>query len=951
MIFNIGSIILFTSLISVAVESPRERLDALLDTRIPEWRFQLGDIPGAEQSDFDDSKWGTVPVGYRWLPNDSIAWFRAAITLPETIAGFSTQGQRIRLICGMDNEATAYVNGEFKQRFEWREGDVLLTESGQPGKAFQLALRGVNRPGTGQLIHAYLATDQSRVVCNALNDLLKKIDILETHLDENDSDWRDAIEDAYRSLSIETIFDATLPGEERMKLAATAIAQAEEILLRVTHSVLERLSGLELKLKELDRQIERGQSKNLRLDYERMKRQVIRSFIQYAKDDYSDNLFWKKARAERAVSYLERLSGEAIQDVSDLLGNPQKERTVPRYRTGRVENRDGAFWQDGHPMIFNGVGHFGQVKKDIPLLQEYGLNMIQIEIGPSRVLREDGSIAWDALETDILQPLRQAKEHNVAVCVLLSPHYFPEWAIEQHPELTDGGYGFIKYDIDHPLARELIERFLRAVVPKMAPFQSLHSFCLSNEPQYAGRSAYSVAKFHEWLAKRHGSIDRLNDLYGTRYTQFDRVPLATRDDPLPAYADWNEFNQDRFRDWHRWMAGIIHECAPDIAVHAKSMAYAWGGGEQFERGVNHEDFAHLGRITGNDCSVIPTREPEYPYAQHWLLQAMHYDFQRSVAPDQPIFNTENHLIPDDNAVFTPGGHIYTALWQGALYGMGASAIWLWERSEGKDSYDNLLTRPNCVEAAGRASLDLMRLAPWVVRFTKIKPEIGLFYAWRSNILTDETRDASAMAYEGLANLGARILIVTEKTIGEGALNDLPIVVAAKTERIHPETAKAFADYVSKGGTVFTIEPSFTSDEYGRADSQLSQWLDGGVRRGTVVRLNTPVTARAIRDLAGERLKQLRRETPVMLTDPYRNPLWGVVWMVLDDGDRYLINVVNEQRVSQSIRIPLRSGGEIVDLISGATFQREFVLPPLQPVLLEIRKKDVVSINSGKDSVF
>ncbi|MEW6234862.1 MAG: beta-galactosidase [Candidatus Omnitrophota bacterium] len=931
-------------LISAAVQNPRHEILTFLDTDVKEWRFHIGEINGAEKPGYDDTKWPVVGIGHRWLPHDSTCWFRANVTIPDTIMGFPTNGQRIRLILGMDNEAAAYVNGEEKQRFQWREGDVILTENAQPGETISVALHGINRPGFGCFLQARLGTDDSLKLQSSLQKVIDEIDLIESYLSDGDAVWRAAIQRVYESIG--AALSSASPGKIN-DLSALA-PKAEAILLQAASSTPERLDGLTRELTRLDRSIEQGRSLNLAMDYIKQKSRVIRSFIVYARDDYAGDSLWKKIRAERIAAYLEKLTAIALHDANDLLAHPENDRPVPRYKTGKVEIRDGAFWQNGHPIYFNGVGHFGQVRQDIPILPDYGFNIIQIEIGPNSVIEENGSVNLKTLESNILQPLQDAEKHNVAVCVLLSPHYMPTWAFQKHPELADGGHGFIKYDIDHPAARGILERFLRAVVPKMAAYRSLHSFCLSNEPQYVSRSQISADLFHQWLQKRHQTIEQLNKLYGTLYASFDQVPQAETDSPEPACIDWRLFNQDRFRDWHRWMAGIIHEHAPDIPVHAKSMAHAWGGAEHFELGVNHEDFAHLGRITGNDCVTAPTREKEYPYAQHWMLQAMHYDFQRSAAPENPIFNSENHLIPDDNAVFTPGEHIYTALWQGALYGMGASTIWVWERGESKTTFDNILTRPQCVEAAGRASLDLMRLAPLIARFANAKPPIGLFYSWISHTQTDDSRNASAAAYEGLANLGLRIKIVTEKTIQEGALNELPIVVLPKTARVHADSAKVFAEYIQRGGVVIALEPCFTQDEYGRPNPQLAQWLEKGERLGRAVRLNTPVTAQAIRDLAGERLKQMGRSSPVAITDPYGSSLWGVLWLTLDDGGYYLVNIVNMRREDQSIRLPLSANALATDLISGESYPREFVLPPLYPMLLKIAKKDMEAIRIDND---
>ena len=55
---------------------------------------------------------------------------------------------------GVDNAAQAYVNGVFKQEFEWSKGDFVLTDKAQPGEVITVALHAINRPGSGSLLRA-----------------------------------------------------------------------------------------------------------------------------------------------------------------------------------------------------------------------------------------------------------------------------------------------------------------------------------------------------------------------------------------------------------------------------------------------------------------------------------------------------------------------------------------------------------------------------------------------------------------------------------------------------------------------------------------------------------------------------------------------------------------------------------------------------------------------------
>jgi hypothetical protein len=65
---------------------------------------------------------------------------------------------------------------------------------------------------------------------------------------------------------------------------------------------------------------------------------------------------------------------------------------VPRYVTGPVEIRQGAFWQAERPLFFVGVGHFGQVRRDVPILSDYGFNIAQITISVGSVLPGENEV-------------------------------------------------------------------------------------------------------------------------------------------------------------------------------------------------------------------------------------------------------------------------------------------------------------------------------------------------------------------------------------------------------------------------------------------------------------------------------------------------------------------------------------------------------------------------------
>ena len=64
-----------------------------------------------------------------------------------------------------------------------------------------------------------------------------------------------------------------------------------------------------------------------------------------------------------------------------------------------------------------GYGHFARVMNDVENLHSFGANNIQIEIGPTMFTENYVSKIKDVLT--------RAEQNNIAVHLLVSPHYFP----------------------------------------------------------------------------------------------------------------------------------------------------------------------------------------------------------------------------------------------------------------------------------------------------------------------------------------------------------------------------------------------------------------------------------------------------------------------------------------------------------------------------------------------
>ncbi len=591
---------------------------------------------------------------------------------------------------------------------------------------------------------------------------------------------------------------------------------------------------------------------------------------------------------------------------------------APRYVTSPLTIRNGAFeatveLADGtraqRVVQFNGFGHFGTLRRMVAELPRIGVNLIQVELGPHNILTGPTEVNLAPLD-DLVDLLRRAAAADVQVNVLVSPHYFPEWALEQWPDLRDFNGGFLRHAIHDARAKAILERFLRLVVPRLAAEPGLHSICLSNEPLVIdqSRAASSIALWHDWLRARYPSVDALNTAWGSAHRSFAGIPIpAPEYNASPLIADYNRFNQESFAAWHRWMADIIHELAPTVPVHAKIMI-----GLNFEPTFNGpwsiapELFAQLSQINGNDGHKWPHAQGEW--ANDWVSENMGYDYQRSAAL-LPVFNSENHLILDRYFAAVEPAHIRNVLWQGAVHGQGAQTTWVWERTNDRasDFAGSILHRPACVAEFGRTSLDLQRAAPELAALAAEPAPVAIYWSPRELLARRDHAAEVRTVYTAINFLDRPVGFVNER--------DLEALLAGKPNRALSAARLLIVPPITH--PIAAFEPA------------LAAWQTAG---GQVLRLATdaadqPTFTGPARDWWTWLAPRVEAACGLALVPV---GVWGVEARATQFEGRRLVNVCAYGREPVSVDLPPGT-----DLLTGARVGGALVLAPLEPRLVAL----------------
>lgn len=726
----------------------------------------------------------------------------------------------------------------------------------------------------------------------------------------------------------------------RLLVALMIAALADAAFAEADQACLAKIDRVQARMTEFNQLYEQCREKKIPLDYPTVAKTMLEQFIPLARMD-AEGADVKRAGFE--VKDFQRTLDESIAEMKACLNDPSLAPNPRRFETGRVEvqglsfiaNRaDARGHRDRGPVFFCGYGHFDQVRKDMPRWPGYDVNIIQIELGPAGTLVGENEVSLKEAEA-VVKVLDEAEKHNVMVNILLSPHYFPGWAYAKWPAITQGGGNF-GYCVDAPGAKQVIEKFLRIVIPMFKDKKALHSFCLANEPNFS-RSQDCVNTKELWaqyLAGTHRTVAALNACYGSHYASFAAVPIPGMDQP--EFYDYSIFNEHRFAAWHKWMGDVIHSMAPKALVHAKiqlEMAVLSRWYHKSSWGVDPELFGQLLNLNGDDDMVL---EPDAgsEWALSWQLQNMGYDIQRSMAA-KPIFNSENHPTLDGYRDYVAPEHFRTTLWQGAIHGQGATTIWVWERSSNPANsvYGNVMDRPGCAQAVGVACLDLNRFAGEVTALQKVKAPVAIVYSGTSIKPDRRYRQSMETLYTALNFSGIKLDFISERQLIAGKGRDYKLIVVPDATQILPQAMDALS---RRRGTRLAIAgDGLAKDCYGKG-TRLSQ-LDK-LRLDALV-LDAKLPAKKIQTVLRRELDKIEALPPLRVVDGATGQaVWGVEWLPARVNGRTVINLVNLLNKPVDVKI-LRGNRTLatVNLLSLGGREPVETLQPMTPVLATLGK--------------
>lgn len=640
----------------------------------------------------------------------------------------------------------------------------------------------------------------------------------------------------------------------------------------------------------------------------------------------------------------------SIDELSDVMNGKIRRLPTPVVDWKKVYVKDDMLVYEGKPVFLADWTWKPRIKEYC----EYHGDLDGFFLTNGNVINNKGEI-----NPKVIKELSEKEDGSLGF-VFLNHSNFPKWAAKQDPTIKDGpGIKYTMYDINNPLSRKINSDLIKGTVPYMAGKQYTGlGYMLCNEPHWntiektwasAPISEKAYGEFRKWLKEKHGSIDRLNKLWGKSYKDFESVDgpriMKAEMQGTPMYFDFMSFNMDRVAEWFAFLKSEVQKYDPEAKTHIKIMPNLWSDNKR-DSGIDLEALTRNSEIIGNDassCGAWMWGKPKFwedNYAFDWIEICMAYDFMKSVSPDKIMFNTEGHMLSTGKYrdLYQSKEYARGNYWLATIHGLTATQTWYWCRREDGSSRQSSDSngyaasnnhQPRIVNEVHATMIDLNSVSDYIMDFQRQRKPIRIFYTKASSINKSTHMDDIFKIYEKLNFNGLPIGFATEGIINNNP-HEWDAIVIYKTPYAFKSDLEAVQMYLDEGGTVIIDNESFKTNEYGEP-------LDLKLKTGKG-KLIFVKSLDEMNDYALSSVKQNDGMPDVIVNETNDRSKPGCEWRVLSKGDgKYIVNIVNIGK--SDANISLTSIGKkiqkVTDVLTGVSLDDKLMMKPNEVRLIEI----------------
>ncbi|MET0357716.1 MAG: beta-galactosidase, partial [Cellvibrio sp.] len=320
------------------------------------------------------------------------------------------------------------------------------------------------------------------------------------------------------------------------------------------------------------------------------------------------------------------------------------------------------------------------IDRDIAEMKLVGINTIRMgEFGWSLMEPKEGKISIKFFKL-VMDKLHAA---NIGVVFCTPTATPPVWLTHGHRDrlfvnadgqtLIHGARQHVTYE--HPAVRKACFKIVEACAKELGNHPALIAWQIDNELKCHVAEDFSAAainEWHKWLKRRFGTIEKLNEAWGTHmwsqyYHSFEQVPAPLKT-PFMHSASlstaYRMFCRESIADFADAQSAIIRRYSQLPITHNTNPAFS----------VNHERLFKNLDFASYDA---------YPSSQVWSSLVFRSDMYRAAIPGRPFWLMEtsasyNGWLGEHSPAHPVGFLVAEAV---LVYGLGSEAFsyWLWRQ--------------------------------------------------------------------------------------------------------------------------------------------------------------------------------------------------------------------------------------------------------------------------------
>jgi len=271
------------------------------------------------------------------------------------------------------------------------------------------------------------------------------------------------------------------------------------------------------------------------------------------------------------------------------------------------------------------------LEADFDLMAKAGFSVIRVgESVWSTWEPDDGRFDLDWLEP----VLDAAHRHDIGVILGTPTYAVPMWLTRRYPEIaaeTPAGHRVgwgarQEVNFAHAAYRFHAERVIRQVIGRYRDHPAMIGYQVDNEPGL--RLLYNTdvfEKFVDWLRRRYGTVERLNEEWGLAYWshRLSRWSDLCRPEGnfQPQYdLAWRRFQAELVTEFIGWQAGIVRELTGGRGFVTTCISYEQPGIEDAELSRALDVASGNAYYEMQDSLALPSTLPRSSGAMGWVVR-------------------------------------------------------------------------------------------------------------------------------------------------------------------------------------------------------------------------------------------------------------------------------------------------------------------------------------------